>query len=120
MQHRAEKIAVQREARLRKLNRARCRQKRAEASGRSSLRQERLQQDALSHQQRRANQQRQERLDPAIRYHSGGFRVVPRVPWNPSFMKVFIYTVEPRLSEHLGSWAHSDNKYSDNQNGHAR
>ena len=24
---------------------------------------------------------------------SGGFRVVPRVPWNPSFMKVLIYTV---------------------------
>ena len=35
-------------------------------------------------------------------YYSGGFRVVPRVPWNPSFMKVFIMLYYDKLTRSVG------------------
>ena len=33
---------------------------------------------------------------------SGGFRVVPRVPWNPSFMKVLIILYYDKLTRSVG------------------
>ena len=34
--------------------------------------------------------------------NSGGFRVVPRVPWNPSFMKVLIILYYDKLTRSVG------------------
>ena len=33
---------------------------------------------------------------------SGGFRVVPRVPWNPSFMKVLVLLYYDKLTRSVG------------------
>ena len=44
-------------------------------------------------------------LQPILRMCSplsGGFRVVPRVPWNPSFMKVLIILYYDKLTRSVG------------------
>ena len=38
----------------------------------------------------------------ALILSSGGFRVVPRVPWNPSFMKVLVLLYYDKLTRSVG------------------